>query len=486
MQRMNNIINPTSTNSRKSRIKFHADSIAHDRDQWISKNSFFYENDHNYMRFLVPKGARVIDIGCGTGELLSALEPSYGLGIDLSSKMVEVASGKYPSLHFKQMDVEDKEFATKIGMKFDYIILSDTIGLLDDIGAAFDNLHELCNRETRIIIAYHSPSWASLLSLGEYLGLRMPQPPVNYISSSDFDNILDLSEFEAVRFEYRQLMPYNLFGLGNIINKYFAPLPIINKFGLRTYVAARSLIASKDTSLTTTVLIPCRNEKGNIETAIQRLPDFGKHLEVIYVEGNSRDGTYEECLRVRDAYPEKDIKVFKQEGKGKGDAVRKGFSEASGDILMILDADLTVPPEVLPKFYTAISHGKAEFVNGTRLVYPMESQAMRPLNFIANRFFASVFSFLISQRFTDTLCGTKVLLRSDYFRIASQREYFGDFDPFGDFDLILGASKLNLKIVEVPVQYAARVYGETQISRFRDGALLLRMVLFAYNKLKAI
>jgi glycosyltransferase involved in cell wall biosynthesis len=234
-------------------------------------------------------------------------------------------------------------------------------------------------------------------------------------------------------------------------------------------------------------LIPCRNERGNIENAILRMPRFGSAQEILFVEGNSSDGTFEECERVRDAYGDSwDITVLKQDGKGKGDAVRKGFAAAKHDVLMILDADLTMPPEALPKYHAVIESGKAEFVNGTRLVYPMENEAMRPLNFIANRCFAYLFSYLVNTRLTDTLCGTKVLMRKDYEVIARERAYFGNFDPFGDFDLIFGAAKQNLKIIETPIHYKARTFGETQISRFRDGWLLLKMVWFAYRKLKAV
>jgi glycosyltransferase involved in cell wall biosynthesis len=172
------------------------------------------------------------------------------------------------------------------------------------------------------------------------------------------------------------------------------------------------------------------------------------------------------------------------DGIGKGDAVRKGFAAATGDVLMILDADLTVPPEDLPKFFEALTSGKGEFINGTRLVYPMERQAMRTLNHLGNKFFSLAFTWLLEQRFRDTLCGTKVLFRRDYERIAANRHYFGDFDPFGDFDLIFGASRLNLRIVEVPVRYRERTYGVTNISRFRHGWLLLRMCLVAFRKLK--
>jgi glycosyltransferase involved in cell wall biosynthesis len=211
---------------------------------------------------------------------------------------------------------------------------------------------------------------------------------------------------------------------------------------------------------------------------------MGSHTEIIFVEGHSSDGTLEECRRVKAAHPERDIKVLVQDGKGKGDAVRKAFAAAQGDILMILDADLTVPPEDMPKFFEEVASGKAEFVNGSRFFFKMERRAMRPLNLIANKFFSAAFSYLLDQSITDTLCGTKALRRKDYERIASGRSYFGDFDPFGDFDLLFGASKLNLKIGEVAVKYRARVYGSPQISRFRDGWLLLRMTFFAMKKIK--
>ena len=239
-----------------------------------------------------------------------------------------------------------------------------------------------------------------------------------------------------------------------------------------------------DKEFSVTILVPCRNEKGNIEPAVTRTPVFGSRQEFIFVEGGSQDGTYEEVERVIRKYPNKNIKLFKQQGKGKGDAVRLGFSQASGEILMILDADLTVAPEDLPKFYGAIQENRAEFINGSRLVYPMEKEAMRFLNLIANKFFGVFFSWLLGQRFKDTLCGTKVLSKDHYDEIAANRSYFGDFDPFGDFDLIFGATKANLKIIELPIRYKERQYGTTNIQRFRHGLLLLRMCFFAMKKIK--
>jgi glycosyltransferase involved in cell wall biosynthesis len=271
-----------------------------------------------------------------------------------------------------------------------------------------------------------------------------------------------------------------------LINGTLATLPGIRRLCLRTYLVARAAPKPAARPLSATVVIPCRNERGNIEAAVQRLPRFAEDLEIIFVEGHSSDGTMDEIRRVIAAYPQYDIKGFVQDGKGKGDAVRKGFAAARGDVLIILDADLTVPPEWIPRFYEALQSGRAEFANGTRLVYPMEAQAMRFLNMIGNRVFSILFTWLLNQRFTDTLCGTKVLSCAHYQQIAANRAYFGDFDPFGDFDLIFGAVKLNLKVAEVPVRYAARTYGSTQISRWSHGWLLLRMVAFAFRKLKAL
>jgi SAM-dependent methyltransferase len=464
-----------------------AERMAGERDKWIEKNAAYYRDDRRYLRFIISEGARVLDLGCGTGSLLAALKPSRGLGVDFSPAMIAKARSAYPDLEFILGDIEDPNTLASIDGEFDFIVISDTIGMLEDIEETLEKLHGLCSASTRIVIAYFSPLWEPLINLANKVGWRMPQPEVSLISSIDFLNIMDLTEFEPIRMETRQLVPFDLFGIGRLINRFVAPLPGIRRLCLRTYLVARSLRAQKPANLSTTILIPCRNERGNIERAVKDMPRFGCRQEIIFVEGNSKDDTYEECLRVKEAYEDVwDIKVLKQDGKGKGDAVRKGFDAASGDVLMILDADLTVPASALTKFYRAIASGKGEFINGTRLVYPMENEAMRFLNLIANRAFAKIFSYLLNQRLTDTLCGTKVLMRTAYRQIAAGRHYFGDFDPFGDFDLIFGATKQSRRIVEVPVHYKARTYGKTQISRFRDGLLLVRMVLFAFKKLKAI
>ena len=473
------------SSSRKEAIRALYEHEATRRDAWIEKADYFYRQDRQYMRFLVPEGQRVLSLGCGTGQLLASLNPAHGVGVDLSENMIARARERYPQYDFHVGDIEEPILFRELGESFDFVIVSDTIGLLDDCESALENIHRVCNRETRIIITYYSMYWGPALRLAETLGLKMPQPEFNWLSTEDIEGMLELADFNVVRKEWRILAPLSLFNVGTFINRYIATLPFVRRLCLRNYIVARPMRDAPTGALSASVVVPCRNEKGNIEAVIQRMPRFCDDLEIIFVEGNSQDGTFDETQRVAKAYPDWKIKVLKQNGTGKGDAVRKGFEHASGDVLMILDADLTIPPESLPGFYNALIKGKGNLINGSRLIYPMEQQAMRFLNMLANVIFSILFSSLFNQRITDTLCGTKVLRRAHYLKVVSGRDYFGDLDPFGDFDLLFGAVKSHLKIVEVPVRYRSRRYGETQISRFKHGWLLARMVLLAYRKLKA-
>jgi SAM-dependent methyltransferase len=475
-----------ATSGRKDDIRRLNDELASQRAYWLRKGAFFHTEDLRYLKFLIPEGRRILELGCGTGHLLAALKPSYGVGVDFSTAMVAEARKAHPNLTFLVGDIEDEAFIRSIDGPFDVILIVDTIGALDDCQRAFEILHPLCTRETRLVIGYFSHLWHPALKLAEMVGLRMPQPPQNVLASADVRALVTLAGFEPVKSEQRVLLPMRLFGLGRLVNRFIAPFPVIDALSLRHYTVCRSLQHVDDGVKSATVVVPARNERGNIEAAVQRIPRFARDLEVIFVEGHSKDGTWEEIQRVVAAYPQYDIKAMRQAGKGKADAVFTAFDAARGDVLMILDADLTMPPEQLSKFWHAIRSGMGEFINGSRLVYPMQDEAMRFLNLVANKAFSILFTWLLSQRFTDTLCGTKVLRRSDYMRLKAGRSYFGNFDPFGDFDLIFGASKLSLKVVEIPIRYANRTYGETQISRFRHGFMLIRMVLFAFMRIKAL
>ena len=471
---------------RKQAIKALRDRQAPERAYWLKRGEFFHREDLLYLKFLIPEGARVLELGCGTCDLLAALKPSFGVGVDFSDAMIAEAKKAHPDLTFVSGDIENETVIQSLPGPFDVILILDTLGSLDDCQRMLALLHPLCTRETRVVLGFFSHLWQPALKVAEAAHLRMPQLPQNVLSPADIQAIAALADFEVIKSDLRILCPIWLAGLGRVVNRFIAPLPGIRNLCLRHYAVCRSLSKIGSDVRSASVIIPARNERGNIEAAVQRMPRFTDDLEIIFVEGHSRDGTWEEIERVREAYPQLDIKTMRQTGKGKADAVYMGFDAARGDVLMILDADLTMPPEQLPKFWDALHSGKGEFINGSRLVYPMEDGAMRFLNLIANKMFSIMFTWLLSQRFTDTLCGTKVLRRSDYARLKKGRVYFGDFDPFGDFDIIFGAVKLNLKVAEIPVRYASRVYGETQISRFRHGFMLLKMVGFALLRIKAL
>jgi len=475
-----------TASTRKKQMQSAFNRLAPSRNDWMQRNAFYYNDDRRYMRFLVPQNAHVLELGCGTGSLLAALQPARGVGIDISPAMIDVAQASYPWLEFHVGDVEDHRALSVLGGPYDVIVLSDIVAYLDDIQRTLESLHSLCHERTRIVVAYYSQFWRPALSVASLLGQRMPQPPQNWLSAEDIDGLLELSGFQTIKREWRLLVPRHLGGIGSVMNRYIGTLPVMRRFSLRHYVVVRPVTGHLRPKPSATVVIPCRNEAGNIEDAVARMPAFCNDQQLLFVEGHSSDGTLGEIHRVIADHPDLTIDVIQQTGRGKGDAVRAGFAAATGDVLMILDADLTVPPEALPKFYDVVASGRADYVQGTRLVYPMDDRAMRFLNRLANHLFALLFTWLLNQRITDTLCGTKVLRKRDYERIEAQRSYFGDFDPFGDFDLIFGAAKLNLKMAELPIRYGERVYGTTQISRFRDGFMLLRMVLFAFRKLKAI
>lgn len=468
--------------AQKQAVRDHFDAHAGQRMYWEQKARAYYEDQVRYFRFLVPEGLHVLEVGSGLGSLLAAVKPARGVGIDMSPEMVKEAARRHPTLEFRVGDAEVLE----LHETFDVIILADLVGQLLDVETAFRRLRQVCKPQTRIIVSYYNHLWEPVLRLCEKVGMKMPQPEQSWLSSADIANLLYLADFGVVKVERRLLLPKSVPLLSSLCNNLLAYLPGFRALCLSHYVVARPRLRRPERAYSTTIVIPCRNERGNIDAAVRRIPRFGGRQQIIFVDGQSSDGTQEEIRRVMVRYPGKDIKLLVQDGKGKGDAVRKGFAHATGDVLMILDADLTVPPEDLPKFYDAIVSGKGECISGCRLVYPMESQAMRMLNLIGNKFFSLAFSWLLNQRIKDTLCGTKVLFRDEYERIVADRHYFGDFDPFGDFDLLFGASKLNLHIVEIPIRYQARAYGSTNIRRFAHGWLLLKMTIYGFIRLKAV
>lgn len=481
------------------------DAIA---EEWGAKRGAagaYHQRLREIYGHLATPSLRVLELGSGPGDLLAALKPRAGVGIDLSPRMTELASTRFsdrPELRFVAGDAADAAELLADEAPFDVIVLSDLLNDLFDVQRVLRGLHPLCHPGTRILLNVWSRLWQWPLGAARRLGLAKRQLPQNWLTVGDIQNLLELSGFEVIRHGSEVLLPLPVPLLGGLCNQVLAKIAPFRWFDLTNVFVARPAPASPSGrrfgasghAPTVTVVVPARNEAGNIARILDETPQLGGGTELILVEGNSTDDTWATIQRLLAERPLPHVKAIRQPGKGKNDAVQEGFCHATGDILMILDADLTVHPTALPQFYEAIagsgdpdlpsSAATGEFINGVRLVYPMEDRAMQFLNLIANHFFGAAFSWLIGQRIRDTLCGTKVIWRRDYDRLVANRSHFGDFDPFGDFDLIFGAARLNLRIRDLPVRYRDRTYGATNISRWRHGMLLFRMLGVAMRKIK--
>lgn len=477
------IMTPKPLSARKMQVKDFMNRVGGRREYYLKINRYYYQELEKLARWHIPENSRVLEIGCGLGNLLASLKPSLGVGIDLSETMIRLAKARHPELQFYEMDAED----LKLDAIFDYVLISDTLGYLEDIQKLFHQLHKVSDNHTRIVITYHNFLWYPALRLMELLHLKMPQIHLNWLNRQDVANLLALEGFEIIRTGSRFIFPLYVPVISTIFNKFFSQLPLIENLGVIGYTIARPMPGCETSRPSVSIVIPARNEEGNISETFKRIPNLADRQQIIFVEGGSADNTWEEMNQIKDEYTGQwDVRCIRQDGSGKGDAVRKGFACSTGEILIILDADLTVCPEDLTKFYEAVASNRAEFANGSRLVYPLEKQSMLFLNLLGNKFFSVMFTWLTGQPVKDTLCGTKALSRKNWERLLANRSYFGDFDPFGDFDLLFGAAKLDLKILEIPVRYHARIRGRSNIARFRHGWLLFKMMLYALGKLRFI
>lgn len=456
---------------------------ANNWESFYKLNNYYHRDLQNWARQVIPPDASVLEFSSRGGELLASLPNKNKVGVEYDEGLLELAKRQFPKINFIHASHLSRELR---GRRFDYILLSHTSSDIEDLQKLLSIIKEFTHSKTRIVVSFFNFLWKPILDFGELTELKMPsQNESNWLTAEDLDNFFHLESYEKIKFGRRFLFPYKIPVISEFVNRYIAQLPLINYLCLNNFAVYRLEPQKKDYSVS--IVIPARNEAGSLRGVLSKIPKLGKKVEVIFVEGHSKDDTYaairDEIKRYKGTIKSY---LYKQKGMGKGDAVRYGFSKAKNEVLMILDADLTVDPKELVKFYKALSLGKGEFAMGSRLVYPMEKQAMRLLNNLANKFFSTAFTFILGQKMKDTLCGTKVLLAEDYEKIKNNRKFFGDFDPFGDFDLIFGAAKLNLKIVEIPIRYKERTYGKTNISRFRHGIILMKMSIFAARKIKFV
>lgn len=478
---------PAALEQRRERTRNHLAKIAVHREGWINRNRYYYDLLNGLLRFLVEPQKRVLSVRCGTGNLLAVVQPIKGKGIDICPAIVEIAQQRNPSFEFAVAFPDKEEFRLAFGPteRFDYILCND-IGDTVDVLQALRNLRPLCQRHTRVLVITYNHLWEPLVTLAEWIGMKVPRTEQNWLSTLDIANLLKLAGFEALETHRIVILPKYVPLVSAFLNRFCARLPLLKRLCMTQVVVGRLLPPSVPTEeLSVSVIVPCKNEKGNIEDAVQRIPQLGRHTEIIFCDDQSTDGTAEEVLRVQSLYPDRDIRLERGPGVCKSRNVWTGFDAAAGDVLMILDADLTTIPEELPYFLDVIASGQAEFVNGSRLVYPVPKGAMTTANMLGNKFFSVAFTYLLGQHVKDTLCGTKVLWRSDWERIKPMVGSWGIEDRWGDYELLFGAARLNLKILDLPVHYQERIYGSTKMTRvFRNGLVMLKMCWHGFLRLK--
>ncbi len=480
----------------KQRMIAHFDRIAPERPGWYRRNRMYGDQIVEICRPFLNPDSRVLELGCSTGDLLNQLQPGYGVGVDISPRSIEIARAQYPHLHFVVADAEHLPEGAEFDHSFDVIVMSDLVGYVEDIQGMLERLKPLTHPATRIIITHWNWLWRPILSIAEGLHLKAPDLNVrhNWISPVSLSEFLRLANYDVVQVSSGLLFPYDIPVFTPTVNS-LSHAPLIKRLALlRAVVARPGRAPTSDRPRSVTVVTPTRNDVGNIEAAVTRTPNMGSHTELLFVDGNSTDGTVEKIREMIAAHPERDIKLLSQEAdptttppnmmlqRGRGDAVRKGLAAAQGDILIVLDGDLTIPPEELPRFYDALVTGKGEFINGTRLIYPSQTDLVPYLKKIGSATISLWFSWVLNQQISDVLCSTKALWKADYQKIEASRDYFGDFDPYGDFDLLFGAARLRLKMIELPIHAGARTYGESKARLLWP--VLTRMAAFAFARFK--
>ncbi|MFC1709267.1 glycosyltransferase [Candidatus Omnitrophota bacterium] len=460
-----------SSGSDIKKVKNHFDSIAKNYDGWKRQNIYYYSNLKNFLRNSIEPGAKVLEIGCATGEMLASVEPAVGVGIDISSEMIKIAQKKFPKYTFVCSPIENLQHDEK----FDYIIMVDLLDHVYDIIELFECVHKFCHPTTKIIITMINPWWEPILKFMEKVGVKAPQGPHNFLEASNLTKIVDFLDFSIIYSGYMLLFPKFIPILSYLANTIGVTIWGLNKFSFVQYIVLRPIQKNNNNlELGCSVIVPCHNEEDNVEEAIKRVPSMGKKTEIIVVDDGSRDRTKEIVRNLQK--DNSNLKLIDYgSNKGKGYAVQQGFNTASQGVIMILDADMSVPPEELPNFFNLLNKGACDFVNGTRMVYPMEKQAMRYLNNLGNKIFSLIMTFITGQYLTDTLCGTKALYKKDYQRITM------GVDRWGDFDLLFGAVKIKSKIMEMPVHYMSRKSGESKMKTFRHGLHLLRACLRGFK-----
>ena len=476
------------------KVRQYYDSNAENYSSLIERHSYCYDRIKAVLRHLMPEPGRTLEIGCGLGQNLAALLPTEGVGIDLSPKMIEAARRRYPKskyghLDFRCMEASDCE---QLDGTFDTILLANSITELPDVAQFLSAVRKLCTPNTRLVHITFNYRWEPILRLGGAINICQKHPSQNWLSRNDFESFAKLQDYRLIKEGFDGMLPVGdhpvLRDMADGFNSVASVVPWVREFAMLHYGIYRPLLQERQgTDPSVSVVVPCKDEQGNIASLFKRIPEMGAGTEIIFVDDRSTDSTAALIREHIENNPQRNVKFVSGPGQGKGAACRAGFAHATGDILMILDADMTTMPEALPEFFEAIRTDKGEFINGSRLVYPIEENAIKPLNIIGNKGFALLFSYLLSQKVKDTLCGTKAIWRRDYEKILESRYHFGETDVRGDYDWIFGANRHNLEITELPVHYVERKADATKMNkRMRNRTIMLRMCWRAFNRMTRV
>jgi len=445
---------------------------------------YYHKRIRKVFSFIIPPNKKILFFGSYDGKILASLRPKMGIGIEVERKIFKIAKKRHLKLKF--LNISYDSYIPK--EKFDYIILNSTLGQTTDMLRVLKNIFRACCPSTKILIYQHNYLWEGILNFAEKLSLKRKEGVQNWLSINDVKTYLEGANFQVTRIFRRTIFPLNFFGLGKVLNFIGALIPFFDFFKLDQFIIARPEphLFPKSLPKSLTICITVRNEKGNIEKIIKSIPKICNQQEILFVEGHSTDGTKEEILKIKKKYSHKNVRVIGQPGIGQGDAIRVGFKAAKGEIIIIYEGDNTADPKDLQYFYKAMKSGKYEFIEGSRFVYPINNQTMPIINQLGNTFFAKWFSFFLGHRTTDVLCGIKSILKRDFNLIYKRWGFLGFEDPFGDFELIYGATRMGLKFGEIPTRYYSRTYGETKTRPFTHGLYLLKMaakgyLIFRYN-----
>ncbi len=347
------------------------------------------------------------------------------------------------------------------------------------------NLSRIVGDNTKIILLSKNMVWMILIKILKLFFSFSPKKN-NFLPSSYLDNLYSSCNLELIRQEKIIALPINIPFLTKIINRIFR-LPLLNFFCMSNIAILKKKIknSSNHKDLKISFIIPCKNEQDNIKVFEQKINENTEPDEYLFGDDNSSDKTSDEIDKLIEKLSDKKIIKYNGPGICKSENVYKGIDLSSGDIIVIYDADHTVSFEDIKFSVSIMKKTNVDFINCTRMIYPQKDGAMKFANFIGNTIFASLFSLLFKKKITDTLCGTKIFYKKDWEKIKENTSQWGMKDLWGDFDLLIGAYKNNLKITEVPVTYYERRENETKMTSLISNTLrMFFIVIYSYYKLR--